>query len=219
MVRVLGLFLSIQHGDFQMETAFPVSPTEADMTLFSQWLAKAAQAIVDSSTMPKTISDLTQRLEAMQADLDRKSLHATELDTQLNEMRQQRDEARANVTTLTQESDFIRRDYERVSIDRDRLRALSEDRQRLLDTQASELRNAQTARDDAEFHALELQEKLDGLKAQMKGFFGLAEPTPEPKPESPVIVPEPNPIPDNPPPAPEPYYSQQHSPSDGDFHF
>jgi len=163
-----------------METAFPVSPTEADMSMFSAFLSRAAQAIVDSSTMPKTISDLTLRLEAMQHQLEAKVLHAEQLDQSLSEVRAQREQALAELNGLESQFDWTKADYDRVSRDRDNFKALSEERM-----------------------------------VQMKGFFGLAEPIPESKAESPVIVPEPEaPEPEpiteaEPKPAPEPYKSTE----------
>lgn len=182
-------------------TALPVSPvnTEDDAMNLSRLFSRAAQAIVDASTYPAIVADLTAQVESLRDALNSKTIHAEELDRSLHEVRQARDEANASCMRLTFERDQARQELEMANL------TIEDQRSKLASTDAM-LTQARKDRDDCAFNNLELEEEITRLKDQaaaarvrMNDVLALF----QPKPEAPPAVPpgEASPVPE---PVPEP---------------
>jgi predicted nuclease with TOPRIM domain len=199
--------------------AIPVSPTEDEAMNLSLIFSKAANALVNASTMPKTIEDLTRKVESLQEQLNTKSLHAEQLDKSLADMRSERDQVKYDLRTLGA-------DYDVIGVTLNRAQDLNEKFQARVDTLESVVRERnetidklRSERDDNGYHVMELQEKLDNVERKFSELFGLVKPqepkTPEPPapsmPELQAAVQEPRPQPDHYGPTPDNKPSQEKS--------
>lgn len=190
-------------------TAIQVSPTE-DATMTANFLRKIAEAVVNASTMPDQIKDLQSQIEVLKTTLERAQTHSQELDNSLREMREQRDQARRERDEAESKCTFVVKDCERLTNERDSAN-------RDVEHYKLRLGEIRKERDDAEYRALEANDKLDTANAKLKeiedrvaSVFGLHKPTPEPVKEA-VSIPEPI----VPPLAPEPY-PDYHAPAQAD---
>jgi chromosome segregation ATPase len=195
--------------------AIPVSPTEDEAMKLSQLFSHAANSIVNASTMPKTIADLTAKVEALTSQLEAKSVHATELDNALHEMRQARDNAVSSLKQLNDEHDITCSSLRVAQSDVHHWQGVAATHLDLLTDRDNQIKSLKHERDDNGFHAMELQEKLDSVEAKMRDLFGLVKPPAEVKHEpitpvaevvsvQPVSDPNPAQIPGHEPPAPQP---------------
>lgn len=174
-------------------TALPVSPvTKEEAMSLSSMFAKAAEMMVQASSLPSQLAQVQFELDRLRNDYAAKTTHAEQLDQSLREMREQRDTAENEVASLKRELGTTIADAQAKA---NRI----EDDTQTIDRLRSELLQVRKDRDDALMHSLELEDQVkvwktraDQGRAQLAKLQDLFKPDPEPEP----VKVEPAPTPD-----------------------
>lgn len=170
-------------------TAIQVSPTEDDAMKLAEIFNRAANAIVNASTLPAQVAALTARVQELQDQLSQSQLHASELDATIHELRQQRDAAREERAAVARDRDEVNESRSYYITDRDYWQG------QCLEAQAA-LRAANEARETAELNYMEMedvaraaQQELSEMQAALRRML--------PEPPRSIPVNEPTEIPMN----------------------
>lgn len=179
-----------------MEQAIQVSPAE-DVMALSSMFSRAAQAIVDASTLPGQIAELQAQLADMRDQFVQAQLHSVELDHTLAEARAERDTARAERDQAVRDLDYARESW---VVEAERLNGLVRDQENVIETLRRDKEWAIGERDgvredlnreEQRTHALSddlsaARAKLAKIEDHFRSVFGItpapevqAEPTPE----------------------------------------
>lgn len=177
-------------------TGFHVAPiTEDDMFKVKDILQRAADAIVGMSQLSADVTALRDTVNMLQADTDKLRGQNNALDEALNYSRGERDRQSALLSEVNAQLHSAVTEKEQVLLQNDKLELANEQYQIDLDL-------TRKAKDDAEFHNLELEDKLKAAEAKLakvaelhRSLFPVeappwtkpAEPTPEPVPTPPYL--------------------------------
>lgn len=141
-------------------TGFHVAPVAEDEAMnLASMFRKAADAVVQASTFPKQVAELEARVQQLSDELNRKSVHAEELDRSLHEVREQRDQARQTRDEYSYNIDTLRRQID------DNSRTLHE-QQTKLDTMSHDLDTTKAERDSYGLRAMQLEDEVTAWKAK-----------------------------------------------------
>lgn len=178
-------------------TGFQVAPTEEAMKL-SKALQFAADAITNHSGMRQELESLRSEIARVRSDLDASHTHSQELDQTIHELRQQRDEARGQASTLERDLGWRSHDLDNAQ------RTISE-QQTQIGSLTDALTSAKKDRDEYGMKMMALEDQVETWKgraeqaraklADMASLFKVDEPEPPKAPE-----PEPTPAPMHPEP-------------------
>ncbi len=142
-------------------TGFHVAPiTEDEMSKVQAILKRAADAIVGMSQLHADVDMLRQTVASLQADTDRLRSQNNALDEALNHSRSVRDQQGQRIDELNQGLAETERRLIEVTDERNKL-TLSNQQYH------DDLEAAHKAKDDAEFRALELEDKLASAEAKL----------------------------------------------------
>lgn len=173
-------------------TATQVSPIvqEDDMSKVRELFDRAANAIVQASELAKQVNELSASVDALRRDVERMRSQNEWLDSQLADTRRQRDEAIRENGTLRDTASADARTIAdlRMTVDANAIKVAD---------LSNALAHERSARDDAELHAMDLEDKLTIANAtleKIKASLGLTPPEPTPEPMAvPAPAPEPEP--------------------------
>lgn len=168
-------------------TALPVSPVSKEEAMsLSSMFSRAADMIVQASSLPAEIERLQGELNTVKAGYESKSLHAQELDAQLADMRQQRNAAEERARIAEAEASRL------AQVEKDNL-SLIETHVRAENALREELAQTRRDRDDAlmasmqhEDDAAKAHKALKDIQDRVSALF------PTPKPEPTPTKPEPD---------------------------
>jgi len=155
-------------------TAIPVSPGhEEEAMKLSQMFSRAAEAIVASSTLPRQVEDLKNQVRHLEWVVADAQTHSHELDCQLSEMRQERDDYKVQVGELEETLAYTNTDATNLHTDLDK--AKSE-----IDTLDTILVGIRNERDDYGMKNMELEDQLKAANDKLdkiKEDLGVSQPT------------------------------------------
>lgn len=154
-----------------MEQAIQVSPTEDDAVNLSKMFSRAAEAIVQASSLPKQVSDLQAQVSDLQSKLDAAQTHSQELDRTLAETRDQRDQARQELASARQaHADHVAGLNTQLNHANDVINQQEgtiASRNREIDAVTAERNDARKERDDHGLHAMEVEDQLKAAQAKL----------------------------------------------------
>lgn len=142
-------------------TGFHVAPiTEDDMFKVKDILQRAADAIVGMSQLSADVDMLRQTVSGLQADTERLRSQNNALDEALNYSRGERDRQ----ATIIAETETKLRN---AIVERDQVNAHNDKLELEVGQLQIDLDLTRKAKDDAEFHNLELEDKLKAAEAKL----------------------------------------------------
>lgn len=192
-------------------TAVQVSPipTESEMNSFRNMLDRALNAIVQASELAKVVEAVKTELDGLKHEIQTVRDNNRWLDEQLNRVRAERDEAKAQLGETL--ADLTSMTAQRIGLEQangNQAALIGELRSRL-DAAKAESDGWMQAAEKSGDELKVAMAKLANIQAFAKTAFGLQEPKPEPDVTYPVPT-----SPTTPAPTPEP--SQEPNPPQGD---
>lgn len=173
---------------------------EPEMSKVREIFDRALNALVEASSLAKTVEQLRVDLEGLKVQVTHYRNTISNQDDQITRLRQDRDAARTAQYQAEDNTRHLTNDLENSKREVD---SLSSANSRLNDR----ITEVTKERDDAQFKLLELQEahsalskKMDDIKSHMQSLFNIAEkaagsdnPSP-PSPQEVVTAPPPTPV-------------------------
>lgn len=158
-------------------TATTLVPSEEEMNKIAETFAKMRDAVIDASALAQEVSQL--RSEVAQVKGEMESLRRTNhwLDSQVTELRQQRDQA-------TRDKQAVLDELNRANAEKQSLTITVDNQRSELHRLNEEVARLKRERDDAEMRALEEQEGNAELHKKLQAIEAVFAPKPEAQPRS-----------------------------------